>query len=133
MKKVISILLTVVILTILLTACGNVAHVTRTKVDSDYFTQEEIDDAIDVIVDYFRREFDGCTLNEIHYIGDERLYRMKQDPDDVDMIVLESTFTTGGYSDGSLTPNTTYDGYTWTLRRTDGGKWTHNIYEHGFG
>ena len=62
MKKALSFLLAVVILTILLTACGNVAHVTRTKVDSDYFTQEEIDDAIDVIVDYFRREFDGCTL-----------------------------------------------------------------------
>lgn len=131
MKRITAILLTIFMLTAILAACGNVANVQRTKVDSEFFTQEEIDEAIDVVLDYFRREFDGDTLNEIRYVGDDDM-KEYYGTDDGNVIVLESTFTTGSYSGGSLEPNTTYDNYTWTLRRTDGGKWTHSQYEHGF-
>ena len=124
MKRITAILLSIILLTAILTACGNIANVQRTKVDSEFFTQEEIDEAIDVVLDYFKHEFDGCTLKEIKYAGDEQLeeYHQQKD-DDFVYIVLTSTFTTGPNEQGSAGPNALVEDYTWTLVRHNGGKW----------
>jgi len=46
---------------------GNVENVNRVIQTSDVFTDEEIEDAMDVIVEDFERTFHGCILKELRY------------------------------------------------------------------
>ena len=66
MKKIVSLLL---VLCLLLTGCGggNISGVQVAIGESASFTREEIEQAMDVAMDYFRREFDGCTMTAIRY------------------------------------------------------------------
>lgn len=113
---------------------GNVKNVQVTDYTSEIYSEVEIKSAIDVAIDYFQKEFEGCTLIEITYLGDDKLddwseYAEGNHADDV--IVLVSTFevdASGG--DGSLNPNSTYTNWKWVLVRTDGGKWKH--IDHGY-
>ena len=134
MKKVIAFVVVLVCM-LSLTACGgNVENVKITDYSSMVYSDAEIESAIDVAIKYFKKNFDGCTLTEITYSGDDSL----DDAQDVadrnnadDVIVLVSTFevdASGG--DGSLEPNSTYTDYEWILVRRNGGKWKH--VDHGY-
>ena len=119
-----------------LCACngGNVSNVSIKEYESDLYETKEIEDAINVATQYFKNNFNGCTLIEITYAGDEISqeyidWAERNDADDV--IVLISSFdvdSSGG--DGSLNPNSTYDGWNWILVRNNGGKWRH--VDHGY-
>ncbi|MBQ7355472.1 MAG: hypothetical protein IJW62_08145 [Clostridia bacterium] len=118
-----------------LVACdGNVNQVKITDYSSEIYSDAEIENAIDVAIDYFNQNFEGCTLTEITYLGDDQLddwqeFAERNNADDV--IVLISTFevdASGG--DGSLNPNSTYTDWNWVLVRTDGGQWKH--VDHGY-
>ena len=50
---------------------GNVAHVEVIKVESSLYSQNDINDAIEVIKNDFVNEWDGCELFDIYYGGDE--------------------------------------------------------------
>ena len=99
-----------------------------------FSSDEEIESAIAVATDYFEKHFEGCTLTEMTYPGDDKLddwqeFAERNHADDV--MVLVSTFevdASGG--DGSLNPNSTYTNWKWILVRTDGGKWRH--VDHGY-
>lgn len=109
--------------TMLLTLCacgGDVSKVNVTiPTDSSLYSTDEIKDAIDAAMDYFKKEFDGCTLTEITYAGDETsadFAEWAQRIDGDDVIVLVSSFDvdeTGG--DGSLNPGSTYTKWMWIM------------------
>lgn len=118
-----------------LTACGgNTKNVAITDYNSEIYSSNEIEDAIDVTINYFKKEFSGCTLTEITYIGDEKnagYYDFAERNNADDVIVLVSTFdvdSSGG--DGSLNPNETYRNWKWILVRNNNGKWEH--VDHGY-
>ena len=124
--------------TLLLTLCacgGDISNVNITlPSDSSLYSTDEIKDAIDAAIDYFKKEFDGCTLTEISYAGDETsadFAEWAQRIDGDEVIVLVSSFNvdeTGG--DGSLNPNSTYTKWMWIMARQEGGKWQH--VDHGY-
>ena len=126
------------LLTALLTLCSCGGDVSKVNIsipeESDLYTTKEIEDAIDTAMDYFKKEFDGCTLTEIAYAGDDRSndyaeWAQRIGGDEV--IVLVSSFdvdASGG--DGSLNPNSTYTKWMWILAREEGGKWQH--VDHGY-
>lgn len=124
--------------TLLLTLCacgGDVSQVNVTiPTDSSLYSTDEIKDAIDVAMDYFKKEFDGCTLTEITYAGDETsadFSEWAQRIDGDEVIVLVSSFDvdeTGG--DGSLNPGSTYTKWMWIMARQEGGRWQH--VDHGY-
>ncbi len=126
------------LLTFLLSLCACGGDISKVNIsipsESDLYTTKEIEAAIDVTLDYFKKEFDGCTLTEISYAGDERCagyadWAQRIDGDEV--IVLISSFdvdASGG--DGSLNPNSTYTKWMWILARKDDGKWQH--VDHGY-
>lgn len=126
------------LLTALLTLCACGGDVSKVNIsipeESDLYTTKEIEDAIDTAMDYFKKEFDGCTLTEIAYAGDDRSndyaeWAQRIGGDEV--IVLVSSFdvdASGG--DGSLNPNSTYTKWMWILAREEGGKWQH--VDHGY-
>ena len=122
-----------------LCAChaGNVRNVKISKVPSEMYSQQEIDDAIEVILEEFKF-WKGCTMTEICYAGDEvnkreNAYYIENGVYDADeMIVLDSSFDVDeSGADMSLNPGTTYDHWSWMLVRTNGGKWKH--VDHGYG
>lgn len=131
MKKLLPCLLAL----LLLCACGgNIDGAVTHNVASAYYSQADIDDAIDVIKKEFRASWRGCTLTEISYAGDDRsdAYRASADRNAAnEVIVLTSAFDvdhTGG--DGSLNPNSTYRNWMWILVRKTGGNWEH--VDHGY-
>ncbi|MDE6659884.1 MAG: hypothetical protein K2K01_07210 [Eubacterium sp.] len=112
--------------------CGNVENVNIKTVESKIYSQEDIDDAIQTILTEFKN-WNGCTLTEIYYVGDEdmkdQVYTDIYGGDEA--IVLLSSFdvdSSGG--DGSLNRNSTYDNWMWILVRDKGGNWKH--VDHGY-
>ena len=134
MKKLIAFVLVLVYVISLVGCGGNARNVKITEYTSEIYSDTEINDAIDVAIDYFKKEFDGCTLTEITYIGDDENGDWQELADRnnaTDVIVLVSSFdvdASGG--DGSLNPNSTYTNWKWFLVRTNSGKWRH--VDHGY-
>jgi hypothetical protein len=122
------------IIIISLSACGgNIKNVNVVDVESEIYTSDDINSAIETILKEFNKNWKGCTLKEIYYAGDEvsKNYQDWADRSNADeVIVLLSSFdvdSSGG--DGSLNPNSTYDGWMWILVRNTGGQWKH--VDHG--
>ena len=134
MKKLLSIVFVLACMLCLVACGGNTNNVKITDYTSEVYSDAEIKSAIDVTIDYFEKNFDGCTLTEITYLGDDKLddwqeFAERNSADNV--IVLVSSFTvdvSGG--DGSLNPNSTYTNWKWVLVRSDGGAWKH--VDHGY-
>lgn len=116
--------------------CGKTGGDMRvTGIDSEIYTDEDYLAAVQAVIAGFR-DFQGCTLKEISYAGDETV-RKEQEyilgfGDYDEGIVLLSSFTVDEHGgDGSLEPNHTYTRWSWYLARKNGGKW--NIVTCGYG
>ena len=68
MKKI-KVLLSMVLCLVLLTACGggDVRNVKRNPGASQLYSEGEINAAMNEVLDFFQKEFDGCTMTEIRY------------------------------------------------------------------
>ena len=133
MKKILALLLAVV-LTLSLTGCGQLFTTFAIVGEkSKIYTEADINEAFDVVLDFFRKEFDGCTLLELGYAGDETLSEQKEwarQYEADECILLVCSFETDGTA-GPLNPNSTYENYKWILTRNYGGKW--EIKTNGYG
>lgn len=136
MNKFLCVILSV-LLVISLSACGGIVAINlKTRdINSEIYSQEDIESAIDVIKKEFKADcWDGCTLTEIYYAGDEiseenQEYADRYNAEEV--LVLLSSFDVGSSGgDGSLNPNTTYENWNWILVRTNNGEWEH--VDHGY-
>ena len=135
MKKILCLALTA-LLVLSLTGCGQISSSMEITCDtSQVYTTADIHDAMDVVKTYFRREFNGCTLTEIGYAGDEKRKEMEGWADQYDAdeaIVVVSAFETNSRGgDGSMAANETYRNYKWILVRNSNGEWEHKT--HGYG
>ena len=134
MKKLIALVLALVCVIGLVACGGNVKNVKITDYSSEIYSDAEIENAINVAINYFEKNFEGCTLTEITYLGDDELdnwqeFAERNNADDV--MVLVSSFNLGASGgDGSLNPNDTYTNWKWVLVRTNDGKWEH--VDHGY-
>ncbi|MFR7591057.1 MAG: hypothetical protein ACLUVC_06380 [Longibaculum sp.] len=120
--------LPIITLTLLcLIACDskpNVSNVNRQIGKSNHYSEEEINSAMDVIVQQFQStNFNNCTLTDLGYDEEtvakqqaewEKQYNVKQ------VIVILSNFKTGTLSkDNPLTSHTKYDNYNWIFAKKD--------------
>lgn len=134
MKKMAHIMLCILIVVNLSACGGNVNEVKTQNIDSEMYSQEDINSAIDIIKKEFESDWKGCTLTEIYYAGDDisKDYQDVADRNNADeVIVLLSSFdvdSSGG--DGSLNADSTYNNWNWILVRTNGGQWQH--VDHGY-
>ena len=134
MKKLIALVLALVCVIGLVACGGNVKNVKITDYSSEIYSDAEIENAIDVAINYFEKNFEGCTLTEITYLGDDELdnwqeFAERNNADDV-MVLVSSFNVDASGGDGSLNPNSTYTNWKWILVRTNGGKWEH--VDHGY-
>ncbi len=129
--------LALLVLTLLFTAAGcggKVAAATGGPYGSTLYTDGEIDAAMAVTKRYFRQHFDGCTLTELTYAGDEKSrdyaeWAERHGAEEV-IVLLSSFDVDGSGGDGSLNPDSTYTRWMWILVRDVGGKWRHA--DHGY-
>ncbi len=106
---------------------GDVSSVVIKPYQSERYEQEEIQQAIDIILKVFKKSYPGCTLTELTYAGDEKTERekdfaKKHNADEV--IVLISNFHVD--SSGQVVtfnPNSTYSNWLWILVRNNGSEW----------
>lgn len=134
MKKIISLIVCSVMFFCLCACGGKVKNVKVIDVESNIYTSDEINSAIEVIKKEFSKDWKGCTLKEIYYAGDETSRKFQDWADrngaDEVMVLLSSFDVDSSGGDGSLNPNSTYDGWNWILVRNKGGEWKH--VDHGY-
>lgn len=138
MKRTMLIIMLCIFFGLVLTGCnnsgGNVKNVEIKEMDSDIYSKEDINTAINTIIEEFKEDWTGCTLKEIYYSGDAKslVYQNWADRNNADeAIVLLSTFdvdSSGG--DGSLNSNSTYENWMWILVRNKDEQWIH--VDHGY-
>lgn len=114
MKRALGLLLCLLAL-LALVGCGNVKNaVVEPWEPSALYSDGEINAAVRAAKRVFSRRFDGCTLTELAYAGD-----------DGEIITILASFdvdSTGG-PDGVLNPNTHYTRYKFTFSRGLFGLW----------
>ena len=134
MKRFIALVLAIICILVLVSCGGNVKNVKITDYSSEIYSDAEIKSAIEVAIDYFKKNFEGCTLTEITYLGDEKnndWQDFAERNNATDVIVLVSSFEVGASGgDGSLNPNSTYNNWKWILVKNNNGKWEH--VDHGY-
>ena len=122
----------------MITGCGRGGDASEVQVitgESELYTQAEIESAMEVAMNHFRREFEGCTMTKIEYMEDNSLSLAEewaQQYDAEEAIVLYSSFdvdASGG--DGSFSPNSTYSHWQWILTRNEGEDWVLRTWGYG--
>ncbi len=136
MKNTLSYLLILVLL-LSCSGCakGDVSGVQRVIMSSEQYAKSEIEDAMEIAINYFRSHFEGCTLLTMEYDQSKTIsaeYANAQQYEAEEAIVLLSSFAVdenGG--DGSFNPNSTYTRWQWILTRNSGGKWALQTWGYG--
>jgi hypothetical protein len=110
------------VLCIALAACsnrGSADNVTIEIGNSERFSTEEIDAAVDCVIRKFE-DFEGCKLTELRYDEEYSNTRAAEEYAPGTAIVFLSEFDVGSEGgDGSLNPNSTYSQWQWILTRED--------------
>lgn len=108
---------------LLLTGCGggDVRSAGRQIRPSERYSEAVIADAMDVVEDHFKKNFDGCTLHTIVYDEEATGEKAAREEEKYgkDTIILRTDFWVdeqGGPA--ALNPGQTYRNYEWTLTRT---------------
>lgn len=121
---------------LLLTGCGLGGDVSRVEVKkwepSEIYSDEDINDAIDTVKDYFKDNFDGCTLLTLSYTDDKEEFAewAEQKEADEAIVLYSSFYVSRNGGDGSLNQDYTYEGWNWILTRDKGDAWRHA--DHGY-
>ena len=128
MKKIIT-MLCMLVCVCMMSACmrGKTNEVKIYAVDSGIYSEQDISNACQTVRSYFEREYGGCSMTELYYIGDaenpsyaEFAGRIGAD----EVIVLVSEYRVSDKpSDPSLMPGSTCSGGNWILGRKKGGDW----------
>lgn len=97
-------------------------------VESEIFSDEEIDSAIEAVADIFDNGWKGCYLRELSYAGDDIVKRELEyhggDLKEGELILIKTVFYVAKHGgDGSLNTDFTYDNWYWILEKTSGGRW----------
>lgn len=96
--------------------------------ESAVYTESQLEEAINLILDSFEADFEQCTLQEIEY--DEE-YSFSQEEMNKEMfqvdnaVVFKSTFVVDdNYMNGPLNAGQTYEDYEWILNMDADGNWS---------
>ncbi len=101
---------------------GNTNNVQRTIKSTGIYSEKEINEAMDVVVNHFKFGFKDCTLIDLVYEGNSSPGWAEEFGAD-QAIILTSSFYVGSRAEGSFKPNTTYVDWQWILCRIGNGKW----------
>ena len=137
MKNLCTILLLLLFVLSLCGCAGKIADdVTVYLGGSELYSEEDVNQAAEVVKTYFTENFPGCTMTSLRYsqvdddpvLQDRRAVEYEEDQ----TMVLNSDIATGsvGVREG-LEPNASYQGWVWVLARDAEGSW--KVIDNGFG
>ena len=96
---------------------------------SDHFTDQEIKDAADTVIHYFKKNFDGCQMQNLRYGYQESFPGSENDNwaeehGEEEGMVFFAEFTTNASlpNDSTFSPGSTYE-YHWYVARSGNGHW----------
>ena len=108
---------------------GDVSNAKIIRVESEIYSNEEINSAINVIFERFKENYNGCSLLKIEYIGDEKndeYIDWAERNNKSEVIVFISDFKVApNAGDGILNSDSEYKGYRWILVRNENENWIH--------
>ena len=108
---------------------GDVSNVKIIPMESEIYSNEEINSAINVILEHFKENYNGCSLLKIGYIGDEKndeYIDWAERNNKSEVIVFISDFKVApNAGDGILNSDSEYKGYRWILVRNENENWTY--------
>lgn len=108
---------------------GDVSNVKIIPMESEIYSNEEINSAINVIFERFKENYNGCSLLKIEYIGDEKndeYIDWAERNNKSEVIVFISDFKVApNAGDGILNSDSEYKGYRWILVRNENENWTY--------
>ena len=111
---------------------GDVSKVSIDYGTSEGYTQEEIEQAANAVLQQFQNSFSDCRLEKLEFSGDEvsnqKAAQYKHDKG----IVFYADFQTGNNSDLGLNRNDNYTGYRF-FAINDGDGWTVDTAGFGYG
>lgn len=108
---------------------GDTSLVEVRQTPSDLYTQDEINNAIEVI----KREFEnwnGCKLHLIYYAGDDVCAEETKNRGVQTMVLLSDFTAVNPGGDSGLNSNHTYHNWNWILIKNEKGQWEH--IDHGY-
>jgi hypothetical protein len=132
MKRTLSLLLIFVLL-LSLTSCGTLNFVDIEEFSSEIYTDRDIADAMEVVLEEFQGKTDRILLN-LSYIGDSKLadygdWADRNGADDV--IVFLTDYYVSFFSDTPIQNTASeYENWKFILVRTNGGEW--EIVDQGY-
>ncbi len=107
---------------------GNIDNLKVTLGNSDLYTKEELQSAVDYILGKFQVDFTDCVMTELNYdeafsLSQSKVWADQYDADEA--IVFTCTFnTTENYQEPVMEPGQVCEGYNWILTRNEGEDWT---------
>ena len=129
--------LTMAVLVFSLAGCGwGSTRGLQTKIgSSDVFTQEDIESAMGIVTEFFRKEFEGCTLKTLEYSeeltrDDAEEWAEQYDAEEA-IVLISSFYVAPNGGDGSLNTDSTYENWQWILTRNSGEAWTLQTWGYG--
>lgn len=107
---------------------GDISNVNRTVMQSELYSKKDITDAMQIVENKFKSDFNDCTLSDLWYdedISQSSSEKWAEQYNSDEAIVLLSNFKVGSFGgDGSLNPGDTYKNWQWILvRDKDSDKW----------
>ena len=109
---------------------GDSSQVTKIIPNSNIYTKQDIENAMNVVTDYFKNaeNLQYCTLTELYYneaISSDTSEVLAEQYEAEEGIILISSFDVGAENKHSgLDANRTYNNFKWILVRSNGGAWT---------
>ncbi len=124
------------IITISLVGCapkkGDISNCENIKVESNIFEEKDLNEAIEVVLNYFEENYIGCELLNIKYIGDDKNtyneWALRNNKEET--IVFKSDFIVHDNSEVQTLNEEKYEGWHWILIRNKGEKWS--VIDYGF-
>lgn len=107
---------------------GNIDNLKVTLGNSDLYTKDELQSAVDYILGKFQVDFIDCVMTELNYdeafsLSQCQVWADQYNADEA--IVFTCTFnTTENYQELVMEPGQVCEGYNWILTRNEGEGWT---------
>ena len=114
---------------------GDIRPVRREIGESVYFTEADIESAMQIAEQHFKREFEGCTLWTVTYeedFSDRLAPGWAENYGAEEAIVLYSSFwVDGSKADACFNPDSLYTKWQWMLTRNPGESWKLQTWGYG--
>jgi hypothetical protein len=134
MKRMIGLFMMIFMLFCLIACRGNISKVESPAVDSQIYSQEEIEQAMKIIKKEFKQNWSGCTLKELYYAGDTTCLEYSEDAGNYEadeiLILLSSFDVDASGGDGSFNLDSSCTNWKWILARSKNEGWS--LVDYGY-